>query len=275
MLILLIAAGAFVLFLLLLLWWQQERVVFQPSGPPYPHVADVEQRRYRAADGQELFAYVVHAESSRGLVLGFHGNADLAAWTVSWAREVARRTGWSVMLAEYRGYGGLPGRPTVAGVRLDARAAWELARDSLGVTPATLALYGHSLGSAVASELAAEVPPSRLVLESPFTSARDMARIVIALPVQRVWSVISRVPYDTRARVAALDRPVWVSHGDRDAVIPVRMGRQVFEAARRKGELLIVEGAGHNDVGAVAGERYWSWLGRALNGDTPSPSTWR
>ena len=172
------------------------------------------------------------------------------------------------MLAEYRGYGGLSGRPTVPGVRLDSRAAWDAARDSLGAVPQRLALYGHSLGSAVASELAAEVTPTRLVLDAPFTSARDMARIVIARPVEWVWALVSRVPYDTRERVADLDRPVWVCHGDRDLVIPVRMGREVFDAARVKGELLVVEGAGHNDLVEVGGERYWSWLARALSDDT-------
>jgi fermentation-respiration switch protein FrsA (DUF1100 family) len=265
--IVLATVGAFCLALVLLLWWQQERIVFQPSGPPFPTVRDVEQLRYRASDGQELFAFVVRAPSPSGVVLAFHGNADLAAWTVPWALELTRRTGWSVMLAEYRGYGGLSGQPTVPGVRLDARAAWELARDSLGATPERLALYGHSLGSAVASELAAEVAPSRLVLDSPFTSARDMARIVVARPVEWVWTLISRVPYDTRARVAALDRPVWVSHGQRDLVIPVRMGREVFDAARMKGELVVIEGAGHNDLANAGGERYWSWLERALSDD--------
>ena len=92
--------------------------------------------------------------------LTFHGNADLAAWRVPWAEEAARRTGWLIMLAEYRGYGGLSGEPTVRDAMRDARAAGQLARsyasDSLGTTH--LALYGHSLGSAIATELAAELP---------------------------------------------------------------------------------------------------------------------
>ena len=57
---------------------------------------------------------------------------------------------------------------------------------------------------------------------------------------------------------------MWVAHGDRDLVIPVRMGREVFAAARHPGELLIVPGAGHNDVAEVGGEAYWGWLTRAL-----------
>ncbi len=257
--------ATFIVALLLLLWALQERIVFQPSGPPYPVVA-ADRVEYRAEDGQELYAYVVGSrdDASPGVLLTFHGNADLAIRLYPWAQEVRRRTGWTVMLAEYRGYGGLSGVPSVAGVRLDARAAARYAIDSLLAHPPRLALYGHSLGSAIAAELAGEIPVSRLILESPFTSAREMARIIVSRPIDAMWSMISRVHYDTRARVGELTGPVSVVHGDRDIVIPVRMGRAVFQSARNPGELLIIEGAGHNDVAEEGGERYWTWLARAL-----------
>jgi fermentation-respiration switch protein FrsA (DUF1100 family) len=250
------------------LWLGQERLVFQPSGPPFPDVSATEAHRidYRAEDGQPLFAFVVRPTDTtpRGVLIAFHGNADLAAARVAWAREVAARAGWTVLVPEWRGYAGLPGPPTVAGVARDARAALRIATDSLGATPEHLALYGHSLGSAVATELTEHVRPAALVLESPFTSARDMARIVVARPIEAVWGLISRVHYDTERRVAQLDAPVSVAHGDRDLIIPVRMGERVFAAAREKGELLIVRGAGHNDVEDVAGEAYWRWIEHAL-----------
>ncbi|MEJ7809267.1 MAG: alpha/beta hydrolase [Gemmatimonadaceae bacterium] len=260
---------------MLFVWWKQERIVFQPARPPFPEVADARRVTYEAEDGHALFAFVVDEEvAARGVLIAFHGNADLAAWMVPWAREVARRTGRLVLLPEYRGYGGIQGEPTVAGARHDARAALRHARDALeaGALPAhggRLALYGHSLGSAIASELAAEMtgagaPPDVLILESPFTSARDMARIVVARPVEMAWALISRVHYDTRQRVSELDVAVWVAHGRRDVIIPARMGEEVFGSARRKGELFIVPDAGHNDVAEVAGESYWAWVGRAL-----------
>ena len=276
MLVTLGAAAAVVvvlaLALLTLLWWGQERIVFQPGRPPYPEAREARRLDYRAEDGQPLFALVVGDDASaraHGALLVFHGNADLAAWLIPWARAAARRTGRAVVLAEYRGYAGLPGPPTVGGVRRDAQAALRAVREELGVPGALragerVALYGHSLGSAVAAELAAEARPEVLVLESPFTSARAMARIVTTPAVELVWGLISRVPYDTERRVAALDAPVWVVHGERDLVIPARMGRAVYAAARRKGELLLVPRAGHDDVADAAGERYWAWLARAL-----------
>jgi uncharacterized protein len=260
------AAGALAL-LTLLLWWYQERVVFQPTPPPYPNVAGTRRLEYRAGDGQELFAYVVDPPAERlGTIVVFHGNADLSAWRLPWARQAAAETGWRVFLAEYRGYAGLPGVPTVVGVRHDARAAVEAARRLDAGAPEPLALYGHSLGSAVAGEVATEAHPSALVFESPFTSAAEMARRVVGPMLVPLWRSVSRVPYDTRARVATFDAPVWVVHGARDAVIPVWMGEAVYAAAKVRGELLIIPEAGHNDVSDAGETRYWAWLRRALGG---------
>jgi uncharacterized protein len=183
---------------------------------------------------------------------------------VSWAARVARETNACVVLPEYRGYDGLSGSPTYLGSALDARAALSVVRDTLGVPIERTVIFGHSLGSAIAAELAAVEKPSSLVLQSPFSSARAMGARMFVPGIGALWRWITRVHYDTLIRVQSMDVPVWVTHGDRDFVIPVRMGREVHEAARRKGELLIVAGAGHNDVPEVGGERYWSWLRRAV-----------
>jgi uncharacterized protein len=265
--------------LVLMLWARQERIVFQPPGPPFDEDSATTRVEYAASDGQPLFGYVVRgtsltdsASKSRPLTLiAFHGNAEIAAWSLPWAREVARRTGANVVVAEYRGYAGLPGRPTYPGSKLDARAAFEYARASLGATPEQTAIYGHSLGSAIGVELAAEIKPRALLLEAPFTSARAMASRLGVPGILPLWRAISRVHYDTRTHVATLDVPVSVVHGDHDMVTPVHMGQDVFQAARRKGELLILEDVGHNDVVETGGERYWSWLMRGMQADTQSP----
>ena len=255
--------AALVLAMALLVWWKQESILFQPPGPPFPRVTAT-RVDYAAADGQPLYAYVVGDRRATRAVLAFHGNADLAGWYVPWAEEVARRTGALVVAPEYRGYGGLSGAPTYEASRLDARAAWSLVRDTLGFAPERVVLYGHSLGSAVATELAAEARPRALALVSPFTSARAMARFIVWRPVLAMWRLISRIHFDTERRVRALDVPVWVAHGDRDFIIPARMGRDVHAAARVPRELLIVPGAGHNDLIEVGGEAYWRWLAGAL-----------
>jgi pimeloyl-ACP methyl ester carboxylesterase len=112
-----------------------------------------------------------------------------------------------VLLPEYRGYGGLTGAPNYTGSQRDARAAWRMVREQLGVDSTRVAYFGHSLGSAVAAELAAEHRPAALILLAPFTSARDMARAMPGLPLGALWNMIGRVHFDTRGRVATLDAP--------------------------------------------------------------------
>ena len=249
-----------------MLWHQQEQIVYQPPAPPYPDGRGERRIDFQASDGQPLFAYLVGGEpSADGLVIVFHGNADLAGWQIPWANEVVRRTGRAVLLAEYRAYGGLPGHPTYEGARADARAAYAVARDSLGIAPERIAFFGHSLGSAIAAELASETPPEVMVLIAPLSSVRDMARLISPAASLLYLIRLVRVHYDTEALVRSLDVPVWVAHGTDDQVVPTAMGRRVFAAAKVKGELLIVPGADHNDLVDTAGEPYWAWLTKALS----------
>ena len=265
---------------LALVWLPQERLVWQPprtrrgrGDPP-----GVDRLDYEAADGQPLLAWVMEPPRApaRGTLLAFHGNAELAAWSVPWAAEVAGRTGWRVVLPEYRGYAGLGGTLSHANSQRDADAALAAARDAFGAAGAPLALFGHSLGTAVAAELAARAcaegaAPAAVLLESPFTSTRAMARVASGRALDRLWERTARVRFDTTARVAEVDVPVAVAHGLLDLVVPARMGLAVHAAAARAGELLLVPRASHNDVAERGGERYWRWLVRALGADVDGP----
>jgi fermentation-respiration switch protein FrsA (DUF1100 family) len=251
--------------LLASLWWLQERVVFQPPRGVAMQRVDARRVTYRTGDGVDLFAFVVgDCASANPVVLAFHGNADLARWFVPWAAEVVRQTAACVVIPEYRGYDGAPGSPTYAASALDARAALAFVHDTLAVDASRLVYFGHSLGTAIAVELARVEPPRSLILQSPFTSARAMAKRMFLPGLAFFWGVVSRVHFDTLAALRQLRVPVWVAHGTRDLIVPVRMGREVFDAAPVKGDLLIVDGAGHNDVAEVAGDSYWSWLEAAV-----------
>jgi pimeloyl-ACP methyl ester carboxylesterase len=222
----------------------------------------------------ELFAFLVgECEGEIPVVLAFHGNADLSRWLIPWASQVTREANVCVLIPEYRGYDGLSGVPSYAGSAHDARAALAFARDSLHVSQDRLIYYGHSLGTAIAAELAASAAPLSLVLESPFSSARAMSRRLFVPGVSAFWGLVSRVHFDTNARVAALDVPVSVAHGDKDLISPTEMGHEVFASARRPGELLIVSGAGHNDVPEIGGRAYWTWLVRGLHAGDRGPAS--
>lgn len=250
--------------LLAVAWRFQERVVFQPPRGVPSETVPAMQVTYNAADGTPLFAYVTgDPERAERAVLAFHGNADLARWAVPWAARLAGEANALVMVAEYRGYDGIAGPPAYDALADDARAARDHLENVFGVGPERTVYYGHSLGTAVATELAAERPPRSLLLESPFTSAGAMARRFPLPGVGWLWPLVARVHYDTLRRVHDLDVPVWVVHGDADLIVPVRMGSAVFAAARRKGDLLVVHGAGHNDLARVGDGAYWRFLTRA------------
>ena len=256
---------ALLLGFLLLLWWSQEKILFQPPRL-YTETAELGRVEYRASDEQQLTGFMVgDPRTAPGVLLCFHGNADLAVWQLDWARSVERRTRHAIFLAEYRGYMSLGGNPTYASTKLDSSAAYDHLCSTLGVDQSHIAYFGHSLGSAVATELAELHPPRALVLQAPFSSARAMARLIVSPPVVLLWRTISRIHFDTLSAVSRLDVPVSVAHGKGDRIVPFRMGIEVYEAAKRKGRLLVVEGAGHNDVADIAGEEYWRWIGTALD----------
>jgi fermentation-respiration switch protein FrsA (DUF1100 family) len=256
-----------VLGFLFLLWWSQERILFQPPKL-YGIPVDSGRVHYKAADGQKLVGFVVgDPRTAPGVLLSFHGNADLAVWQLEWANEVEQRTGYAVFLAEYRGYMSLGGSPTYSNTKLDAQAAYDHLVSTYGIDQRRIAYFGHSLGSAIAAELAQIHPPKALVLQSPFSSAQAMARLIVSAPVVLAWKAISRIHFDTGRVASGLDAPVSVAHGKRDRIVPFRMGLEVYESAKQKGELLILDDAGHNDVAEVGGDKYWSWLKTALNSD--------
>ena len=254
------------------MWMQQERIVFQPPMvlrglfPPRAVGEHVRQVSYRAEDGTELFAFLVgDVHRARRILVAFHGNADLARNLIPWAEAVTRVANVAVLLPEIRGYDGLAGRPTYLAVALDARAARAFVAGPLGVPGDRVVYFGHSLGSAIAAELARENPPTALLLQSPFSSAKAMARRMAMPFLATFWPIVSRVHYDTVQRVQDVPVPVWVAHGLRDRVVPAHMGKEVFEAATVKGGLLLVPGAGHNDVAEQAPAEYWNWLRTAVS----------
>jgi fermentation-respiration switch protein FrsA (DUF1100 family) len=253
------------------IWRYQERIAFQPPlMPEGPPAHGLERLSFASGDGTMLVAYIVgEHRTGRPVVIAFHGNAVVARTVIPWTVEAAQRLDACCVLAEYRGYDGLEGTPSYTASALDAQATLRAASQHLKVPIGEVVLYGHSIGSAVAAELAAVAGPRALVLESPFTSARDMAARWRIVGLRFGWSLISRVHYDTVARVRELDVPVFVVHGERDRLIPAWMGRKVFAAAKRPGRLLIVETAGHSDVPDVGGNEYWSWLREAIQAGRP------
>ena len=254
------------------LWTVQERLVFVPPATPRQQGIGATRIDFVSTDGQPIFGFFIAAPAGQSasdrsqLILHFHGNGDLADSWVDWAQETAERTGWSVFLAEYRGYGGLSGRPTYDGVMRDARAALALVEARYGVGAGEVVLYGHSLGTGVATQLAVQRGARAVVLEAPITSMVDVGRRTLGPPLSWVMPLISRIDLVPVDDVRIIDAPVWVVCGGRDEVAPAWMGRSVFDAATRKGEFLLVPDARHGNVMDRGRDAYWAWLHQALGG---------
>lgn len=240
---------AVVVLLLGLLWTGQRSLIYLPDASGvaaadtwFPDARDL---RLRAADGVELGAYLVPAtEPDRGLtVLVANGNAGNRESRVPFA-TVLREAGFSVLLFDYRGYGGNDGRPTEEGLALDARAALAALTGPLGVAPESVLYYGESLGTGVVTELAVEHPPAGLVLRSPFPDLPALGRVHYPyLPVRALlWD-----RYPTAERVAALEVPTTVVYGTADTVVPPEQSREVAAAAGTLFEEVAVPDANHND----------------------------
>jgi fermentation-respiration switch protein FrsA (DUF1100 family) len=210
-------------------------------------------------DGEGIHGWWFRSEGRAHLIF-CHGNGGNVLDRVPLAQPLAR-AGVDVLLWDYRGYGRSSGRPDEEGTYTDARAVRDavLARD--GVDPDRLVLLGESLGGAVALKLASEHPPAGLILQSTFTSVRDVARQHYPfIPAPLVPDA-----YPSKRLVRDLRAPLLVMHGDRDEIVPFDHGRALYDAAPEPKRFHTFAGAGHNDIDA--GE--WAaaiddWLSEAV-----------
>ena len=203
----------------------------------------------RTADGLRLHAWWIAPSGAQWATLFLHGNAGNLTHRTDHIREITA-AGSALLLIDYRGYGRSEGRPTETGLYADAEAAYQHLIAS-GWKPEQILLHGESLGSAVAVDLAARRACGGLVLETPFTSARDVAaRVLPVLGPLLIWS------YNSKAKIARVRAPLLIMHGDRDEVVSSELGRALFAAAPEPKYFWTVPGAGHNDVVAAAGPAY-------------------
>ena len=184
------------------------------------------------------------------MVVFFHGNGETIADSV-WLGERLRARDLGFVAVEYRGYGSSPANgPCERGLYDDAEAVLRaLARR--GVGPGEVTLWGSSLGSGVAVEMAVRGWGERRILSSPFTSIVDVAQHL--LPLLPMWLVITD-RFDNLAKAPRVSQPTLIIHGDADRVVPYHLGltlRQAIEGA----ELVTVPGGGHNDLFARERER--------------------
>ncbi len=243
------AAGLWAL-VVLLAWLFQERLIYLPdaSAPTLPADSRVQPVQYVTADGLALEAWTLAHPDPHAWVVIANGNAGNRANRLPMAQQLHAR-GYSVLLADYRGYGGNPGRPHAEGMRADIAAAVDWLEDA--VAPAKVVLFGESIGSSVAAEVAAQSAPDVLILRSPFPSLADVARRHYPfLPVR----LLLRDRHETVEYLRDVDVPALVIAGERDRIIPLELSRTVAE--RGGAELEVIAGADHNDAALFVGDAF-------------------
>ena len=260
---LLVAVAVVFAIIIVLAWTFQRKLVYFPMGSAKPvppaWATGVEEITLRTDDGVELGAWFLPTPS-RISVIVFNGNAGSRLYRLPFARLLTSM-GASVLLFDYRGFGGNSGNPSRTGLGADARAARAYLDRRHDPAPPSIVYFGESLGAAVAAELAVTHPPSALILRSPFTSLVEIGRhhypfLPVGWLTRDRFSVIDAVP---KIRV-----PTLVIAGDRDGIVPVSHSRRVFDAAAGPKELVIVPGADHNDEALFTGEMMMRAIERLL-----------
>lgn len=244
--------GAAVLYggFVALLYMAQRLLQYFPerrhTTPAMGGLPEAEEKVLDTADGERVIVWHVPPRGERPVFLYFHGNGGSLRWREE--RFGALISDGSGLIAlSYRGYGGSSGRPTEKGLIKDAAAAYAFA--VARYPPQRIVLWGESLGSAMALAVAAQNPVGCLVLEAPFTSAADVgARHYWFVPVR----LFMKDQFRSDLCASHVTAPVLVVHGENDAIVPITLGKQLYDLIQAPKRFVRVPGAGHNDLGAEA-----------------------
>jgi len=199
------------------------------------------------------------------VLLFFHGNAGNLSHRAELLFELATRVPARVFVVGYRGYGRSEGRPSEDGLYRDARGAWRHLTGEDGLPPDRIVIFGKSLGGAVAIDLATEVEPAGLIVESSFTSIPDMA----GKHYPFVPKFMVRTQMNSLAKITTISCPKLFIHSKADRVVPYALGRKLYEAAPEPKSFHEVHGAGHNETWLVGGSAYFDaiagFVAQAMN----------
>lgn len=265
----------------LILYVFQDRLVYFPDkliiGTPHDRRLAYETVRLSTEDQVDVFGWYVPADGPWGTILFCHGNAGNISHRLVYL-EIFHRLGLNTFIFDYRGFGRSSGSPSEEGTYRDSEAAWRFLVVDKGIPPHSIAVYGESLGGAVAARLAAAHRPGALILASAFTSLPELgADLYPFLPVRH----LARFRYPTLEHVRRVECPILVIHSPDDEIVPFRHGKALREGAGNLGELLVIQGD-HNSGFVTSGDVYERGLEAFLarhfaltSAGDPSPHAYR
>lgn len=260
---LLLLVGGYIL-LNFLLYISQSSMMYHPFKDIYqtPQALGLsyEEVRFRSGDGPVIAGWYVPAKSAKGTVLFSHGNAGNISGRLETLR-ILHTLDLNVLMYDYRGYGNSEGSSTEETTYLDAMAAWDFLTNQKEIPASEIILMGRSLGGAVSAWLAANTKPAALILESTFTSAKDLAAELYPIfPVR----MLMKFDYPTLKYLRTISVPLLVSHSTNDGLVPFHHGKELFNAAGEPKSFLKMRGE-HGSSHVVTGEEYIRELDTFVN----------
>jgi hypothetical protein len=211
-------------------------------------------------DGKRIHGWYIPHQDAAQTLLFFHGNAGNISHRGD-SVEIFHRLGLNVFIIDYRGFGKSTGKPDEQGLYKDARTAWHYLIEDRGVDQQDIILFGRSLGGVVAAELATRVQPGGLIIESTFSSARDVANTLFPILSRLVFL---RYDFNTVAHVKQVRSPVLVLHSPDDEIIPFHLGEKIYQAANQPKSFFKMRG-GHNDGFVMSQPDYELALGEFVS----------
>jgi uncharacterized protein len=247
----------------------EARFVFFPDYPSrlagdwHPRNLAVQDTWLTSSDGTKLQAWWIPNEKAKFTFLAFHGNAgNLTDRTPVY--EFLRDAPGNVLALEYRGYGHSEGKPSERSFYRDASSAYDYLINEKHIDPKTIISFGQSLGTAVASNVAAQHQVGATILEAPFPSASRLAKVIFRfLPG---LSFLVRGQFNTQTRVQEIHTPIFIVHSREDPVLPFTLGQEVYAASNPPKTFLEINGRCHEEASIIAPEKYRAALQNFLNG---------
>jgi uncharacterized protein len=245
--IVVVLAGLYVGMTAILYFAQRSLMYFPETVHTTPAAAglpEAEEVTLNTADGERIIAWHVAPRDNKPVIIYFHGNGGALRYRVERFRRLVHN-GVGLVAVEYRGYGGLSGKPSEAGLIADGEAAYAFAATRYPAQQ--IVVWGESLGSGVAVALAAEKPVGRVILEAPFTSAAAVASLRYwYLPVR----LLMKDQFRSDERIGKVTTPVLILHGVHDRIVPFAMGERMFELTTAPKHIVRFLDGDHEDLDA-------------------------
>ncbi|MBY0355232.1 MAG: alpha/beta hydrolase [Rickettsiales bacterium] len=229
------------------MWAAQRHLLYRPQtniqAPTIYGLQDFEDLHLQSADGTHVQVWHRKARAGYPTIVYFHGNGGHLGGRAHYYKLLSD-AGFGILALSYRGYGSSEGRPSEEGFYQDARATMEYASTKTALKPHDIIIYGESIGTGVAVQMATEFPTAALVLQSPYTSVDAVAADKYPwIPTH--W--LLKDHFDSLSKISKVHVPLLLFHGEKDTIVPIRLGKMLFEKANAPKRSIYLPEKGHVD----------------------------